>query len=226
MRWRRKPKPTPLSSSGPAEPEPSGEGTAKGSRRSSLHRHPIGNRRSSLQRGPKERETDFGPFSVSRETSRACSGGDPERVPSKFASVDRPGNPERASALRREPEREPTEAARPRPEPDPRHGGKLRQTVRPRTVGAGSDAGPHSRLGRCFIASCARMAESPASRLRSGDEQSGDELRRPAPMSDATQGRCRPIGRRPRLDPGSACRPVTARCAAPERKADAGSGPA
>jgi len=96
----------------------------------------------------KERKTDLGPISVSRETIRACPGGDPERVPSEFASMDRPGNLEGASASGREPEREPTEAARPRPEPEPRYGGTLRQTVRPRTVGAGSDAGPHSRLGR------------------------------------------------------------------------------
>jgi len=48
---------------------------------------------------------------VSRETIRACSGGDPERVPLKFASMDRPGNLEGASASEGNPK-----GNRPRPQ--------------------------------------------------------------------------------------------------------------
>src|SRR4028118_2304770 len=79
---------------------------------------------------------------VSRETSRACPGGDPERVPSRFASMDRPGNLEGASAHEGNPK-----GNRPRPQglgrnPSPGTAESFGRPYRPRTVGAGSEAGP------------------------------------------------------------------------------------
>jgi hypothetical protein len=50
-------------------------------------------------------------------TRRSSLRREPGRVSSKFASMERPGNLEEASASAREPEREPTGAERPRPEP-------------------------------------------------------------------------------------------------------------
>jgi len=46
----------------------------------------------------KRQASGFGSTSGSRETARVRSVGDPERVPSKLASMGRPGNLEEASA--------------------------------------------------------------------------------------------------------------------------------
>jgi len=126
VRRRRKPEPTPLSSKGPAGPEPSGEGTAKGIRRSfaSLDtRSEPGGVRSEGNR----KEAGYG------LRSNAWLSGDrqglPWRRPGKGSIEVRfdgsPWEPGRSFGFGREPEREPTGAARPRPEPDPRKGGSF-----------------------------------------------------------------------------------------------------
>lgn len=169
--------PNPLSPSRPAEPEPSGKGTAK--RNLSLRaREPqstgASRRRCKSGHRPSGKDPQRDRSLTAKEphsAGPAPSGkGLAARNRSLRAKEPHPRNPMPSGRRNRIAEpapsgkgtaTEPTGAARPRPEPAPARQAPLRRSGRPGTVGAGGDTSPHLRLGPAGLEAGASFPKVP-----------------------------------------------------------------